>query len=65
MRTRCKALKRFWNTVSPAWVVRRTIWPYKPGWGTFNRRTNTLLDSGLTKKRAEELCAILNKRGRQ
>lgn len=58
-------LKSLFNALFPAWVVRRTIWPYKPGWGTFNRRTNTLLDSGLTQKQAQDICDQLNKCGRK
>jgi hypothetical protein len=42
------------------WEVRRTIWPYEDGYGTFNRKTNTLLDAGLTKEEAQAACNELN-----
>lgn len=43
------------------WKVIKTIWPYKDGYGTYNKITNTLLDSGLTKEDAETRCLELNK----
>ena len=42
------------------WTVVRTIWPYPDGWGVFNETTRTLLDSGLSKQRAESIVASLN-----
>lgn len=42
------------------WVVRRTIWPYKDGWGTYCPSTRTVLDSGLTKEEAQARCDELN-----
>jgi hypothetical protein len=43
------------------WVVRRTIWPYPDGYGTYNPFRNTVLDTGLTKEEAERRCKLLNK----
>lgn len=45
----------------PKWEVRRTIWPYEDGWGTYCPETHTILDTGLTKEEAERRCAELNK----
>lgn len=42
------------------WEVRRTIWPYEDGWGTYCPETHTVLDTGLTKEEAEMRCVILN-----
>jgi hypothetical protein len=43
------------------WEVRRTIWPYPEGWGTYNPYTNTILDTGIkTKAEAQEICDQLN-----
>ena len=43
------------------WEVRRTIWPYKDGWGTYNPLTRTIADTGLTKPEAEARCRELNR----
>lgn len=42
------------------WVVRRTIWPYEHGWGTYNPKTKTVLDTGLSKVEAKRRCRELN-----
>lgn len=42
------------------WEVRRTIWPYKDGWGTYNPSTKTIADTGLSKEEAQERCDNLN-----
>lgn len=42
------------------WEVRRTIWPYEDGWGTYCPETHTVLDTGLTKEEAERRCEELN-----
>lgn len=47
----------------PDWQVRRTIWPFEDGWGTYNIKTKTILDTGLsTREEAQEICDDLNKR---
>ena len=43
------------------WQVRRTIWPFKDGYGTFNVFTGAVLDSGLTKEEAQLRADELNK----
>ncbi len=42
------------------WIVTRTIWPYKDGYGTYDRKTHTVLDTGLTREEAQLECAVLN-----
>lgn len=42
------------------WVVRRSIWPYEHGWGTYHPRSMTVLDTGLTKTEAERRRDKLN-----
>lgn len=46
--------------VGNKWIVVETKFPYDEGYGTYNKFLNTLLDSGLTKLDAEELCKELN-----
>jgi len=41
------------------WEVRRTIWPYADGWGTYCPKCKTVLDTGLSKQEAERRCAVL------
>lgn len=42
------------------WEVWRTIWPYPEGWGVYNPKTRTLLDSGLSKEDAQAICDDMN-----
>jgi hypothetical protein len=58
-----KAKLRSWwgQLIHGRWVVRRTIWPYRDGWGTYCPRKNMVLDTGLSKERATELCKELNR----
>ena len=42
------------------WIIRRSIWPYEDGWGTYHPRSMTVLDTGLTKVEAERRCDKLN-----
>jgi hypothetical protein len=42
------------------WEVRKTIWPYAEGYGTYHTGKKMVLDTGLTKIRAQELCDKLN-----
>ena len=44
------------------WKVRRTIWPYEDGWGVYNPKSRTVLDTGLTKEDAQRRCDELNKK---
>ena len=63
LRTASRAAKRVARTVvNDRWEVRRTIWPYPDGWGTYNPFTRTVLDTGLpTKAEAQERADALNK----
>jgi hypothetical protein len=42
------------------WEIRRCLWPFPEGYATFNPGTNTILDTGLTKQRAQEICDQMN-----
>ena len=44
------------------WEVVRTGWPYREGYGTYNKRKRVLLDSGLSREQTVEECKELNKR---
>ncbi len=43
------------------WIVKKTIWPYKDGYGTYCRGCQTILDTGLSKESAEQAAEELNK----
>jgi hypothetical protein len=43
------------------WVVRKCNFPFPEGYATFNKKTKTILDTGLTKKHAKEICKELNR----
>lgn len=43
------------------WEVRKTIWPYKEGYGTYNPITRTIADTGLSREEAQLRCDELNK----
>lgn len=42
------------------WVVRRCEFPYPKGYATYLPSQRTVLDTGLTKKEAHEICDELN-----
>lgn len=42
------------------WEVRKCLFPYPEGYATYNPFTRTILDTGLTKERAQEICDELN-----
>lgn len=42
------------------WEVRKTIWPFPEGYGTYNPGKRMILDTGLTKERAQQICDQLN-----
>ena len=51
---------RIWRwCIGDWWVVRRGAWPYH-GWCTYNRYRNTILDTGITEKRAKEIRREMN-----
>jgi len=52
--------KRTERELTPKWEIRRTIWPYEDGWGTYCPQTHTVLDTGLDKEEAKRRCADLN-----
>lgn len=47
------------------WVVRRTIWPFKDGWGTYCPGCETIMDTGLPKEEAEERAKAMNKEAKR
>lgn len=42
------------------WVVRRCCFPYPEGYATYNPFRNTILDTGLPKWQAKEICRVMN-----
>ncbi len=42
------------------WVVRACAFPYPKGYGTYNIRRRMVLDTGLTKEYAAEICREMN-----
>ena len=42
------------------WEPIRCIWPYPEGYAVHCKRKNTVLDTGLTRARAQEICDELN-----
>ena len=55
-----KFLKRIYSRNH--WVVRKCGWPFKPGYATYNPKRRMILDTGLSKEQAQQLCAELNKK---
>lgn len=47
------------------WGVIRTIWPYEPGYGVYCKKCKTLLESGLSKDKAEQAAMFENEQGRE
>ena len=44
------------------WVVRKTIWPFPNGYGVYNTKTKTILETGITKREAQQICDELNRK---
>lgn len=42
------------------WVVRRSLFPFPEGYATYNPLKDTILDTGLTKQNAIDLCKKYN-----
>jgi hypothetical protein len=42
-------------------VVVKTIWPHSNGWGIICKRCRMILNTGLTKKKAEQRAEVFNK----
>lgn len=63
-RTKDRTMAAVVRTIFPKkdWIVIKTIWPYPDGYGTYNKKTRTLLDSGLSKSEAQQACDQLNDR---
>lgn len=57
-----KGVQTMFKIVSNKWVIRKTIWPFPEGHGTFNSKSGIILDTGLTKEKAQKLCDELNRK---
>lgn len=53
-------IKLFRRLIGDWWVVRACRWPYPEGYATYNPFRHTMLDSGLTKERAQQICDGMN-----
>lgn len=54
-------MKKFWKwLIGDWWEVRACGWPYSDGFATFNRYRHCILDTGLTRERAQEICDAMN-----
>lgn len=42
------------------WEVRKLLFPYPEGYGTYHTGKRTLLDTGLSKEQAQQICDELN-----
>lgn len=54
-------LVRWWYARG-RWKVRRTTWPYLDGWGMYQPRSRTILDTGLDRLTAVQRVLELNRR---
>lgn len=43
------------------WEVRRCLFPYPEGYATYNPAKRMILDTGLSKERAQRICDELNR----
>lgn len=43
------------------WIVRKCEFPFPKGYATYNPAKKTILDTGLTKKQAQDICDTMNK----
>lgn len=55
-------LKAIIKLFAPKWRVRKATWPYPEGYCTYKKVGGqiTVLDTGLTKEQAKEICKELN-----
>jgi len=42
------------------WIVKKCGYPYDEGYATYNWKTHTVLDTGLSKEEAKIICRELN-----
>lgn len=50
----------FTKMLGDKWAPIRTIWPYKDGWGVYNKYKSTLIEDGLSKEEAQKICDEMN-----
>jgi hypothetical protein len=54
-------MKRLWRwIIGDWWTVKACGWPFPSGYATYNRHRRTILDTGLTKEHAKDICRQLN-----
>lgn len=54
-------MKRLWRRlIGNWWVVRRSLWPYRGKYSTYNGYKRCILDTGLTRERAQQICDAMN-----
>lgn len=54
----CAVISRFFKP--KYWIVKKCGFPHNEGYGTYNWKTHTVLDTGLTKEDANAICRELN-----
>lgn len=59
MTTIADKIKEFMIPSKP-WEIRKCLFTYPEGYAVFNYHTNTILDTGLTKQKAQNICDELN-----
>lgn len=47
--------------INDRWIVIPCRFPYPEGYATYNPSINTILDTGLTKEQAKQICEEMNK----
>ena len=47
---------------SKKWIVCRTIWPYPEGYGVISKNKRIIIDTGLSKEEAQNVCDEMNKK---
>lgn len=56
-----RLVMRLWRRLTGnRWVVRTCGWPYESGYATYNPKTRTILDTGLSREHAQQICDELN-----
>lgn len=53
-------VKKIDQMINGKWEVRKLIWPYPEGYGTFHTGKRTLLDTVKTREEAQRLCDEYN-----
>ncbi len=59
------AVYRAYRRLVPKWIVLPTIWPFPEGYGVCSRDRRTILETGLSLKKANAIAEEMNKGGSQ